>query len=81
MSVAEGYYIKEAAQVLQGRVVKTPRLTGVCVLDCELGIIKTPPLEEKTNKQTIAVEQRRDDIIFIISDIKRLCKFAGADSG
>lgn len=42
MSVAEGYYIKEAAQVLQGRVVKTPRLTGVCVLDCELELLNPP---------------------------------------
>lgn len=35
VSVAEDYYINKAAQVLKGRVVKTPRLWGVILADCE----------------------------------------------
>lgn len=35
MSVAEDYYKNKSAQVLKGRVVKTPRLWGVGLQACE----------------------------------------------
>lgn len=60
MSVAEGYYISKSAQVLKGRVVKTPRLRGVCLVDCDSEL-----LHPQQDKDRLGALQRRH--CFLIS--------------
>lgn len=56
MSVAEGYYINKSAQVLKGRVVKTPRLWGVSLVNCESELLYP-------HRSKIALEHYKDDTI------------------
>lgn len=80
MSVAEDYYKNKPAQVLKGRVVKTPRLWGVSLVACE-SEFKLSPHRSKNR-----LEHYKDDIILYLlleSDVRGCASvtFAGADSG
>lgn len=48
MSVAEDYYKNKQAQVLKGRVVKTPRLWGVSLEACKSEFNCNPTEERKS---------------------------------
>lgn len=71
VSVAEDYYINIAAQVLKGRVVKTPRLWGVALQAYKPEFIQTP---RKQNR----LEHSKDDVLHTLSQRLTDVRFAGA---